>query len=134
MTPWQEREGNMAEQGKKKRLFSSYISKEIYDLMEYFVKREEVTKVVFVRRAIRSFMDGDQTIEPRLRITKRTDPAYVERSCLVTVYMDEEQRELLKLVAKEQGCTMSQVFFQVILNYCAALFSLDSSGLEIKGE
>lgn len=117
----------------KKRLFSCYISEEIFDIMDFLVKREEITKVVFVRRAIRSFMESDHTIAPRLRITKRLDPAYIERRRLVTVYLEEEQREQLKQVTIEQDCTMSQVFFQAILNYCAVLISLDSSGLEMKG-
>lgn len=133
MTPAGEREAAMEEKGKK-RLFSSYISKEISDVMEFLIRREEVSKVVFVRRAVRCFMETDRSIEPRLRITKRSDPDYVERGILVTVYMEEETREQLKWVAQEQHCTLSQAFFQAILNYCAVLVSLDQSGMEIREE
>lgn len=115
----------------KKRLFSGYVSKEIFELMNYLIEREEVTKVVFVRRAIRNFMDGPHYISPRLRITQRSDPDYVERKCMVVVHMEDEQREQLKKVAEEQHCTLSQVFFQVILDYCAVLISLDGTGMEI---
>lgn len=133
MTPAGEREAAMEEKGKK-RLFSSYISKEISDVMEFLIRREEVSKVVFVRRAVRCFMETDRSIEPRLRITKRSDPDYVERGILVTVYMEEETREQLKWAAQEQHCTLSQAFFQAILNYCAVLVSLDQSGMEIREE
>lgn len=132
MTPRKEREAAMAEKGKNKRLFSGYISKEVSDIMEFLIEREEISKVVFVRRAVRCFMDTDRSIEPRLRITKRSDPEYIERSVLVVVYMEDEQREQLKWAAKEQGCTLSQAFFQAILNYCAVLVSLDQTGMEIK--
>ena len=120
----------MAEKGKNKRLFSSYISKEVYDIMEFLIGREEISRVVFVRRAIRCFMETDRSIESRLRITKRSDPDYIERGALVTVYMEDEQREQLKWAAKEQGCTLSQAFFQAVLNYCAVLVSLDQNGIE----
>lgn len=132
--PWKEREAAMEGKEKNKRLFSSYISKEVYDIMEFLIQREETSKVVFVRRAIRCFMETDRSIEPRLRITKRNNPDYVERGALVTVYMEDGQREQLKAAAKEQGCTLSQAFFQAVLNYCAVLVSLDQSGMEIKEE
>lgn len=122
----------MAEKEGKKSLFSSYISKEVNEVAEYLIRREEISKVVFVRRAIRSFMDSEQVIEPRVKITRRTDPDYIKREILFVTYMEEEQKQQLKRVAADQNCTLSQVFFQVILNYCAVLISLDDSGVEIK--
>lgn len=133
MTPAGQGEAAMEEKGKKK-LFSSYISKEVCDIMEFLIGREEISRVVFVRRAIRYYMESDRSIEPRLRITKRSNPDYVKRGALVTVYLEQETREQLEWAAQEQNCTLSQAFFQAILNYCAVLVSLDQSGMEIKEE
>lgn len=133
MTPAGQREAVMEEKGKKKQ-FSSYISKEVCDIMEFLIEREEISRVVFVRRAVRYFMESDRSIEPRLRITKRSDPDYVKRGAFVPVYLDQETRDQLEWAAQEQHCTLSQAFFQAILNYCAVLVSLDQSGIEIKEE
>lgn len=133
MTPAGQGEVAMKEKGKKKQ-FSSYISKEVYDIMEFLIEREEINRVVFVRRAIRYYMESDRNIEPRLRITKRSDPDYVKRGAFVPVYLEQETREQLEWAAQEQNCTLSQAFFQAILNYCAVLVSLDQSGMEIRRE
>ena len=115
-----------------KKYFTSYLSKEVADLAKFLTEREEVTKVVFVRRAIRTFMEGDHHIDDRLRITAKTDPNYVVRGSLYTVYLEENQKEQLKQVATEQGCTLSQVFFQVMMDYCIRLISEDNSGVTIR--
>ena len=80
--------------------------------MNFLVEREEMKKVVFVKRAIRDFMQGERKIDERVLITARTDPMYIERNKMVTVELDEEQREQLLVVARENGCNQSQVFFQ----------------------
>ena len=110
---------------RKNRLLSSYLSQEVYDIMNFLVEREEMKKVVFVKRAIRDFMQGEL-------ITARTDPMYIERNKMVTVELDEEQREQLLVVARENGCNQSQVFFQCILNYCLKLIAEDPTGLTIE--
>ena len=38
----------------KKKYFTSYLSKDVAELAKYLTEREEITKVVFVRRAIRT--------------------------------------------------------------------------------
>lgn len=116
----------------KKKFFTSYISKEVADLANYLTEREEITKVVFVRRAIRTFMEGDHHIDDRLRITEKKNPNYVVRGCLYTVYLEEEQKEQLKQVTIEQQCTLSQVFFQLMMDYCIRLISEDASGITIR--
>ena len=107
---------------RKNRLLSSYLSQEVYDIMNFLVEREEMKKVVFVKRAIRDFMQGERKI----------DPMYIERNKMVTVELDEEQREQLLVVARENGCNQSQVFFQCILNYCLKLIAEDPTGLTIE--
>ncbi|MCI8364225.1 MAG: hypothetical protein HFG34_04685 [Eubacterium sp.] len=116
-----------------KRLFSSYVSQEVFELVDFLSKREEISKtVVFPKRAIRCFMESDRKIDPRILLTQRTDPAYIERKALLTVYLEEEQRKQLEAVAEEKGCNVSQVFFQAMLDYCALLISMDSSGIHIE--
>lgn len=117
---------------RKNRLLSSYLSQEVYDIMDFLVEREEMKKVVFVKRAIRDFMQGERKIDERVLITARTDPMYIERNKMVTVELDEEQREQLLVVARENGCNQSQVFFQCILNYCLKLIAEDPTGLTIE--
>lgn len=123
----------MAGKEKKERLFSAYISKEVYDTMNYLAKRDEITKKVFVRRAIRYWLDTGYEVGRRLRITKRTDPDYVERSCMVTVWMEEELREQLVYAAREQQCSVSQAFFQAMLDYCTMLISQSMDDFNIRG-
>lgn len=62
----------------------------------------------------------------------RSDPAYIERKALLTVYVEEEQRKKLEAVAEGKGCKVSQVFFQVMLDYYALLISMDSTGVNIE--
>ncbi len=116
-----------------KKLYSGYVSQEVYELVDFLAKREEISKtVVFPKRAIRYFMEGDRKIDPRILITQRSDPAYIERKALLTVYIEDEQRRQLEAVAEERGCNVSQVFFQVMLDYCAVLISMDSTGVSIE--
>ncbi|MBO5485052.1 MAG: hypothetical protein J6K58_06705 [Lachnospiraceae bacterium] len=116
----------------KKRLFSSYLSEELYELVYFLMEREEINKVTFVKRAIRYYMAGDRKLDSRVLITKRNDPDYIERKALFSVHLEEDQKMQLKEVALEKKCKPSQVFFQVILEYCAVLISIDDSGLEIE--
>ena len=96
------------------------------------LEREEVTKIVFVRRAIRYFLGGDHQISERVRITQRTNPQYIKRDCMYKVHMDLDQKAALEKVAEEQHCKMSQVFFQVMLDYCTCLIEMDHTGIEVK--
>lgn len=116
----------------KKRLFSSYLSKEVAEMADFLTEREEVSKVVFVRRAIRFFMEGDHKVDERLRITEKTKPNYIKRGIMYNVYMEDEQRQQLKLVAQEENCTLSQVFFQVMIDYCVWLIDQNDEGIVLQ--
>lgn len=87
---------------------------------------------MFVRRAIRYFLGGDHQISERVRITQRTNPQYIKRDCMYKVHMDLDQKAALEKVAEEQHCKMSQVFFQVMLDYCTCLIEMDHTGIEVK--
>lgn len=107
-----------------KRLFSAYITAQIYSYIDKLSKEQEVTKVVFVKRAVNFFLEGDLEIDPRLYITKRSDPNYIARETMFTVWMEDEQRDNLKIVANIKGIPVSAVFFQCMVEYCAALLSM----------
>lgn len=117
-----------------KKLHTFYITKNLNVLTKYLVQREEVTKIVFLRRAIRYFLAGDQKIDPRIEISKRTDPEYIKRDVLFPVYLDSKEKEILENLAEEKHCRESQVFFQILLDYCSFLISLDDGGIYFNKE
>lgn len=115
-----------------KRIYNVKISKQLFDLAEFLREREEVTRLVFTRKAIRHYMEEKKDVDERILITKRSHPDYIERGTLYSVSMDEEQRIRLEEVAKEKGCKTSQLFFFILLEYCAFLYSTDKTGIEIE--
>lgn len=115
----------------KKRLFSAYITEEIYDLMDFLTDREEITKVVFVRRSLQYFLDSGQRVDPRVRIRERKDPDYIKRNRLIMTYIEEDLWQGMKQAAEDQHCNLSQVFFSAVVNYCAVLIEQDSTGIDL---
>lgn len=121
----------MARMRKKAVAFSANITEECLRLIEFLSVREEVTQVVFIRRAVRYFLSGDKKIDPRIMITKWSDPQYIKRKALLTGYIDVNQKEELEAVAAEQGGTFTQAFFQAMISYCALLITIDDTGIEV---
>lgn len=111
--------------------FSAYVTEDCKQLMEFLIEREELSQVVFIRKAVRKFLEGDRKIDERILI-KRGEPHYVRRSALVSSYIDLTQKGELEKTAKEQGSNFSQAFFQAILSYCAFLITIDDTGIEIR--
>lgn len=116
------------------KLFSACISHELFNLVQYLIDREEMKQIVFVKRAVTNFMAGDKKIDPRLLITKRTDPDYVIRQKTFVVRMNTELIEQIKEVAEEKHTNASTVFFQALADYCAMIISLDDTGINIQGK
>lgn len=116
----------------KKRLYSVKITKELDSLIKYLISYEEVTQVVFVRRAINDFMNGDREIDVRLMIRKRNDKKYIKRDTMYTVWIEEFQIEQLKQVADEKNTQISNVFFQAIADYCSKLINTMNINIDIK--
>ena len=114
-----------------KRIYNAKISKQLFDLAEFLAEREEVTRLVFTRRAIRHYMDDKKDVDARILITKRSDPNYIERGTLYSVLIDEEQKKQIEEVAKDKGCKTAQLFFFILLEYCTFLYSVDKTGIEI---
>lgn len=111
---------------------SFYITKEIKDLVKFLSKREEITKTVFYRRAIRNFFSVNSKIDPRVMLTERSNPDYIRRDVLETMIFDEDQISLIEEKAERLGCSKSYVIFQALIDYCALLLTVDASGVEIK--
>lgn len=109
------------------KLYSAYITEEVNTLMDYLIEREEVTQIVFVRRAIREYLKGDKKIDPRITNTKRSDPDFIRRSHMWTGEVDVSQLNALKEIAEIRGCKPAHVFFQVLVDYCGDLLEKDSN-------
>ena len=60
----------MARMRKNAVAFSSYITQDLKNIMEFLIEREEITKVVFIRKAVRYFLSGDRIIDKRVMRTK----------------------------------------------------------------
>ena len=112
-------------------IFSVCITDELMELINFLVEREELTRVVFVRKAIRYFLEGDRKIDPRILETRRNSPDYIPRNTVFTSYIDPEQRAIMEEIGKSQGGNFSKAFFQAIIYYCAMLITIDDSGIEI---
>ena len=121
----------MGRMRKNATAFSVYITEECLRVMEYLSVREEITQVVFVRRAIRYFLAGERKIDERILITKWSNPKYIRRNALLTGYIDINQKKELEDTAREQGAKFSHAFFQAMISYCALLITIDDTGIEI---
>lgn len=115
----------------KKKLYASYISDSVNEVAEFLIEREDLTKVSFVRRAIEYFLAGSRHVDPRILNKKKSSPDYISRGALFSVYLDDKHRAELESIAKENGCNVSDVFFQVLIDFCAALICVDSTGITI---
>ena len=111
--------------------FSAKITEELLRLIEYLSVREEVTQVVFIKRAVKHLLAGDREIDDRVLIKRRESPFYIKRDALFVGFMDIGQKEELKAVADEWHISFSQVFFQVMAEYCALLITIDDTGIVI---
>lgn len=105
----------------KKKHTSYYITKELRELRNYLVERDEVPNTLFLRRAIRVFLEGKHDIDSRILITERTHPQYIKRDVCDPAYIDIEQYEALERIGDEKGCNVSQLIFQALVDYCAML-------------
>jgi hypothetical protein len=115
-----------------KEQISFYISGEIRKLVTFLRKREEITKIVFYKRALRLFFEGEQKIDPRILITERSHPDYIRREVLETVQIEPEQKQAVKKLAEERGCKEGHIMFMAVLEYCGMLLSIDSTGVKFK--
>ena len=117
----------MARMRKNAVAFSSYITPDLKNLMEFLIEREELTKVVFIRKAVRFFLNGDRVIDPRVMIP-RGEPNYISRSAIISSYIDVEQKRELEDIAWSQGSNFSAALYQALLEFSAMLITASSEG------
>lgn len=114
------------------KLYPFRVSQEVFNLVEYLRNKEEITRKVFTRRAIGSFLDGSWEIDERILIKNRYDPDYIFRDALFSVLIGEDQLDAVRRVANEKGCKMSHVLFQSLVGYCVELLDPGDGNILIK--
>ena len=119
----------MARMRKNAVAFSSYITQDLKNIMEFLIEREEITKVVFIRKAVRYFLSGDRIIDKRVMIP-RGEPNYISRSALITSYIDMKKE--LEDIAWSQGSNFSAALYQALLEYSAMMITIDDTGFVYK--
>ncbi len=119
----------------KKRLHSVYITKGLYEIIYYLMEREEITKIVFVSRAIRYFMAEKRILDYQTLIRKKSDPDYIKRDKQFVFHIDPELKQQVLDFAEQynethvEQCNPSQCFFQILVEYCAYLIQARPDGI-----
>lgn len=114
------------------KLYAFHVSQEVFDLVEYLRKKEEITRKVFTRRAIQHFLDGSREIDEKILITNHYDPEYIFRDVLFSVIIDKDLLDAVKQVASEKGCKKTHVLFQSLVGYCVELIDPDDGNINIE--
>jgi hypothetical protein len=111
--------------------FSSYITQELKNIIDFLTEREEITKVVFIKKAIRHFLTGNKIIDGRIMI-QRGEPNYISRNALLTSYINVEQKKELEDIAWSQGATFSEALYQALLEYSMKMITINDTGFQIR--
>ena len=107
-----------------KHLTSFNITNSLKYMEKEILKQTGLTQAVFHRKAIDAFLAGDQKINERFKIKKITDPRYVKRSFKELIYLDDDQKELLKPIMERENVGITIVLFQALYDYCYAMTSV----------
>ena len=81
---------------------SFYLTQNLRDLSRFLHKREEITKVVFYRRALKYYFEVDGTVDPKVLITERSHPDYIRRDAVETVKIDIDLKAQIEELALEK--------------------------------
>ncbi len=114
------------------KLYSFRVSQEVFDLVEYLRNKEEITRKVFTRRAIQSFLDGSREIDEKILIANHYDPDYIYRDVLFSVLIDQDQLDTVRKAAIEKDCKKSHVLFQSLVGYCVQLIDPEDGNINIE--
>lgn len=101
-----------------KKLTFIKVTPEFVEIEKRLLEKTGLSKAAFHRKALEHFLEGSMEIDPDLRITERTNPAYVKRTEREGIYLTDDMRERLKEVAQEKGIKYTVLTFQALLNYC----------------
>ena len=107
-----------------KHLTSFNITNSLKYMEKEILKQTGLTQAAFHRKAIDAFLAGDQKINERFKIKKITDPRYVKRSFKELIYLDDDQKELLKPIMERENVGITIVLFQALYDYCYAMTSV----------
>lgn len=110
---------------------SFYLTKNLRDLSRFLHKREEITKIVFYRRALKYYFEIDGEVDSKVLITERNHPDYIRRDAPETVKIDLDLKAKIEELALEKGYKEGQIIFSAVVDYCVALLKLDSTGVTI---
>lgn len=112
---------------RKKRITSYYITETLKELISYLIQMEEISKIVFLDRAVSYFFEVDPVMNDEVLITSRREDKYIKRNVLYSNYIYEDQDERLDKYTKLTGCKKSQIIFQTLVNYSAYLLEKNDS-------
>lgn len=89
---------------RKKRITSYYITETLKELISYLIQMEEISKIVFLDRAVSYFFEVDPVMNDEVLITSRREDKYIKRNVLYSNYIYEDQDERLDKYTKLTGC------------------------------
>lgn len=82
------------------------------------LKITRLSRTMYHRLALERYLgQEDPKINPKLLIRKKTDPRYVRKNAVEPVYLSEEHRAGLEMIAKQYDTNIGTVFLQALLEY-----------------
>lgn len=111
----------MRKKGEEKKITSLKITKSTKMLMDILIQQMDIPRTFFHRRAIDYFLENHLEIQPELLIRERSNPKYVKKDAVETLYLDDARKEKLKKIAEENGCGYTVVVFNAFMVYCSVV-------------
>lgn len=90
-------------------------------LENLLIKKMDIPKTTFHRRAIDYFIKNNVKMMPELLIIEWSDPKFVKKKVAEQVYLDENRKEQLKQIAEKNDCGFTVVICNAIMVYCSVL-------------
>lgn len=101
------------------------VTKSLQELEELILSNMDIPRTAFHRRMIDNFLrKEDKRLDPRLYITKRSDPGYIRMDVLEQIYLDENRYNQIGELAEQMGSNRSRVLFQMLMDYCVEMAPL----------
>ncbi len=102
----------------EKKKTSFLITESLAYMTQEILNVTEIPRTLLHKRAFAEFLEGDQVVNERLKITNRKDPRYVHRTHTESIYLEPEQEVGLAEAALKNGCGITLVMFQALMDYC----------------
>lgn len=91
------------------------------------IKESGIKKNVFQKRAIDYFISTGGDIKDELKVTNYKDEKYICKQAKEQVYLDDNRRSSLELIAHNNEVGITTVLFQAMLNYCMYYYKNEAS-------